>query len=291
MESNGDFTIWFAHYPTSSVLTPPGVQNIRKFIGQFDSSLGYLAGHLHTLGRFVNKMYALHPEGFLELELADFLRTRRYRLATIDHGMLSIIDFSLHSYPFAIITNPKNMLFNNPFRENIELQKQSTHIRILAFSKKVIVKCSISIDDDGWQSCEKKTENFFVVPWDPSKYIKDKHEIKIYIRDADGNIFENSQYFAMDGSRISFDFLAKFVLMSDLTTLFQIGYVCALLLCLNPLIFFKGWQLLLKCKFDSFMMLKKLKTFFFLRQKIKTPKDRVKFLACNNLQISTVSCY
>lgn len=245
-ESGGDFTIWFAHYPTSTVLTPPGTPNIRKFIGQFGNSLGYLAGHLHTLGRFVNRMYALHPEGFLELELADFLRTRRFRLAAIDHGMFSIVDLDLHTYPFALITNPKNMLFNNPFREDINLQKRSTHIRILAFSNADIIKCEISIDDGDWQKCEKRTENFFVVPWNPSEYQKGKHEIKIHIKDANGEIFENSQFFALDGSRISFDFLAKFILMSDLTTLFQLGYACALLLCIVPLIVFKSWQMLLK---------------------------------------------
>lgn len=254
-DSDGDFSIWFGHYPTSTLLTPSQTPNIRKFIGKFDNSLGYLAGHLHTLGRFVNKMYALHPEGFLELELADFLRTRRFRLAAIDHGMFSIIDLSLRSYPFAIITNPKNMLFNNPLRENIELQKRSTHIRILAYSTVEITKCSISIDDGDWQTCVKKSDNFFVVPWNPNKYIKGKHEIKIHIKDANGDIFDNSQYFALDGSTISFDFLAKFILMSDLTTIFQIGYICALLMCSVPLIFFKSWQLLLRCKLISFQKL------------------------------------
>lgn len=245
-DSKGDFTVWFGHYPTSTVLTPQRMPNIRKFIGQFDSSLAYLAGHLHTMGRFVNRMYALHPEGFLELELGDFLRTRRYRLAVIDHGMLSIADLSLHTYPFAIITNPKNMLFNNPFKEDLDLQKHSTHIRILAFSKSAITHCSISIDDDEWQTCVKKTENFFVVPWDPSKYEKGKHVIKIKVQDAE-SVFEETQYFALDGSRASFDFLAKFILMSDLTTIFQIGYICALMLCTIPLIVFKVWQMLLKC--------------------------------------------
>jgi hypothetical protein len=251
-ESNGDFTVWFGHYPTPTILTPPNTPNIRKFIGQFDSSLGYLAGHLHTMGRFVNRMYALHPEGFLELELADFMRTRRFRLAAIDHGMFSIVDLELYKFPFAIITNPKNLIFNNPFKENIDLQKRSTHIRILAFSNVAITKCSISIDDGDWQRCEKKTENFFVVLWDPSKFEKGKHEIKIHLKDANGESFDNTQYFALDGTRTSFDFLAKFILMSDLTTLFQLGYICALMFCTIPLIFFKTYQLLLKCKFNKF---------------------------------------
>lgn len=248
-DSKGNFTIWFGHYPTSTILTPPRSDNIRKFIGQFESSLTYLAGHLHTLGHLVNRMYSLHSEGFLELELADFMRTRRFRLAAIDHGMLSINDVSLYTYPFAIITNPKNMLFNNPFKEDINLQKKSTHIRILAYSSAEILKCAISIDNEDWQKCDKKSENFYTVPWQPSQYEKGKHEIKIRVEDANGRVFENSQYFALDGSKISFDFLARFILMSDLTTIFQILYICALLLCTLPLIVFKVWQILLKCKF------------------------------------------
>lgn len=248
VDSKGNFTIWFGHYPTSTVITPANY-NIRKFIGHFDSSLVYFAGHLHTMGRLVNRMYALHAEGFLELELADFMRTRRFRLAAIDHGMLSISDISLYTYPFAIITNPKNMLFNNPFKEDIELQKRSTHIRILAFSTTEIIQCMIAIDNGEWQMCSKSSENFFVVPWDSSLYEKGKHELKLHIEDVDGRIYDHVQYFALDGTTISFDFLAKFILMSELTTLFQIGYICALILCSLPLIVFKFWQMLLKCKF------------------------------------------
>lgn len=44
-DSDGKFTVWFGHYPTSTVLTPPGSSNVRKFIGQFDSSLAYLSGN------------------------------------------------------------------------------------------------------------------------------------------------------------------------------------------------------------------------------------------------------
>jgi hypothetical protein len=247
-KSNGNVTIFFAHYPTSSILTPMNSPDIRKFVGQFDSSVLFVAGHLHTLGRLVNRMYALHPEGFLELELADFMRTRRIRLTVLDHGMLSILDVPLGTYPMAIITNPKNLLFNNPFKEDIELQKQSTHIRVVAFSKSPIVICKVKIDAEEWIECEKKSEKLFAAPWNPAQYLKGKHEIQLYVEDADGRTYETKQYFALDGTKISFDFLAKFVLMNDLTTLFQIGYVIALVVNTFPLVFFKVWQILLKCE-------------------------------------------
>lgn len=248
VKSNANYSIWFAHYPTSTILTPPGYINIKKFIGQFDSSILFVAGHLHTLGRMVNRMYALQPEGFLELELGDFLRTRRIRLAVVDHGLLSILDVPLGTYPLAIITNPKNMLLNNPFKEEISLQAKSTHVRILAFSKASILWCKIKIDDEEWKKCEKRSENFFVVPWSPQKYSHGKHQIDLHVEDGDGRVFTNQQQFALDGTKMQFDFLARFILMGDLTTIFQIGYIFALFVCTLPLVTFKLWQILLKCK-------------------------------------------
>jgi hypothetical protein len=246
--SNSNYTLWFAHYPTSTILTPAGYMNIRKFVGQFDKSVLFVAGHLHTLGRMINRMYTLQAEGFLELELADFLRTRRFRLAAFDNGLLSVVDVPLNTFPVAIITNPKNMLFNNPFKENINLQAKSTHIRILAFSKAPVVKCKVKIDDEEWRMCDKKTENFFTVPWTASKYAVGKHKISLHVEDAEERIFTDNHFFAMDGTKLSFDFLARFILMSDLTTIFQISYIIALCVCTLPLVIFKIWQMLLKCE-------------------------------------------
>lgn len=38
----------------------------------------YLCGHLHTLGNTVTMMHAVHRDGHLELELADWKDNRRY---------------------------------------------------------------------------------------------------------------------------------------------------------------------------------------------------------------------
>lgn len=246
-----NYTVWFAHYPTSTMLTPFGYENIRKFIGNFDGTSVYVAGHLHTLGKLVFRMYTLQPEGFLELELGDFMSNRLYRLAVYDHGLFSFVDVKLGTWPVAIITNPKNLLFNNPFKEDIGLQKTSTHIRIIAFSTSEIMQCKIRIDDGDWVKCDKKTENFFTVPWTPSHYSHGKHKIELLVGDAKGAIFVQEQFFALDGTRAHFDFLARFVLMSDITTVFQIGYFVALVICLLPLVVFKAWQLLIKCKLQT----------------------------------------
>ena len=247
-DSPANYTVWFAHYPTSTIMTSPGSEKIRKFIGKFNESSIFVAGHLHTLAGLAPRMYTLQPEGFLELELGDFMKNRRYRVGIFDHGLFSFADVKLGSWPVAVITNPKDILFNNPFKEDINIQRLSTHIRILAFSTSDVTQCKIRINDGSWRNCEKKTKNFFAVPWNPSKYTHGKHEIELVVGDADGRICHKIQTFALDGSRNQFDFLAKFVLMSDMTTVFQVGFFMAFVLCLLPLVVFKTWQLLIACE-------------------------------------------
>lgn len=251
--SPSNYTIWFAHYPTSAILTPPGTIHVRQLIGKFDESAIFVAGHLHTLGNLAFRMYTLQPEGFLELELGDFMKNRLFRLGVFDHGLFSFADVKLGKWPIAVITNPKNLIFNNPFKEDINLQRTSTHLRIVAFSTSSITQCKIRINDGDWQKCEKKTENFFVVPWNPKHYLHGKHKIEILVGDADGRIFNHEQFFALDGTKVQFDLLARFVLMSDLTTVFQISFFIVFTICLTPLVIFKSWQLLIKCKLTKIM--------------------------------------
>lgn len=244
-DSPANYTIWFAHYPTSTIMTPKSSDHIRKFIGKYDETSMFLAGHLHTLGGLSNRMYTLQPEGFLELELGDFMKSRRYRIGVFDHGLFSFADVKLGTWPVAIITNPKNILFNNPFKEDMNMQLHSTHIRIVAFSTSEISTCKVRINDGLWMICVKKSENFFAVPWNPLNYNHGKHEMELLVGDADGRIFHKIQTFALDGSRNQFDLMARFILMSDVTTVFQFGFVCAFVLCLVPLVWFKTWQLLI----------------------------------------------
>lgn len=251
-DSPGNYTIWFAHYPTSTIMTSPGSPHIRKFIGQHDDSSIFVAGHLHTLGGLVFHMYSLQPEGFLELELGDFMKNRLYRIGVFDHGLFSFADVKLGTWPIAIITNPKNILFNNPFKEDQNLQRDSTHIRIVAFSISEITRCKIRINDREWQKCDKQSENFFTVPWHSDLYSHGKHKIEVLIGDKEGRIYNREQFFSLDGSRNQFDFLARFVLMSDITTVFQLAFFMAFTLCFMPLAAFKSWQLLIRCKLNKF---------------------------------------
>lgn len=243
-ESPGDFIIWFAHYPTSTILTA----NIRKFIGQHEESSIYIAGHLHTLASFEMRMYTLQPEGFLELELGDFMKNRLFRICVYDNGIFSFKDVKLGQWPIVVVTNPKDLLFNNPFKEDIEDQIRSTHIRILAFSPAEIKICKIRLNDESWVDCDKKSKNFFTIPWLSSKYLHGKHRVEVIITDADGRTAIHEQIFSLDGSRSPFSILARFILMNDFITIFQGLFVLAFLFNLFVMVFFKVWQLLLKCK-------------------------------------------
>lgn len=169
--------------------TQSGALSVRNFVGKFEESVTYLSGHLHTVGQLVHRMYTLQNEKFLELELADFKQERRFRLAAFDNGLLSFVDVKLNTWPLVLITNPKDVLFNNPYKENLNLQAQSSHIRILAYSLAPITKCELRIDGENiWRQCEKssKNKNFYSVPWEPTQYSKGIHKIELVVGDAEG---------------------------------------------------------------------------------------------------------
>lgn len=240
-----NYTIWFGHFPTSCVLIPSGSdRGIRGLIGQYPESVAYLSGHFHTLGNIVPRMYTLHHEGFLELELGDWMRNRLYRVAAIDHGLFSFVDIKHNTWPVILITNPKNVVFNAPAKENPLLQSKSTHIRLLAFSTSPIVKCEVKINGGSWSACQQKTENLFVLKWEPQRYSTGKHEIKARVTDAAGLQRTVSHYFALDGSRVPFDIMARLVLMGDFHSIVKVFFFIAVGLCTIPLCSTKIWHYL-----------------------------------------------
>lgn len=177
-------TIWFAHYPTSSILSAIGQPSIRKIVGSVKESTVFLSGHYHTLGGWVKKMYTMHHEGFLELELADFMKNRFYRMAVFDNGMISFTDIKHGTWPAVLITNPKNPMFN--LKDELEVQRLSTHIRIVAYSLDKINTCRLRIDLEDFQNCKQITENFFVVKWEAENYTSGKHVIELLVGDEGG---------------------------------------------------------------------------------------------------------
>lgn len=182
-----NYTIWFGHYPTSCVVTPDeGTDGLRRIISNYENSLAYMCGHLHTLAGLIPNMYTLQNDSFLELEVADWKACRKYRIAAIDNGLLSFADVKQNDWPIVLITNPKHSLYRLPNRQEAKLQLKSTHIRLLAFSPAGISKCIVRIDNDFKEKCTKINENLFVVSWNPEKYKKGIHYITATVVDDYG---------------------------------------------------------------------------------------------------------
>lgn len=186
--AGSNYTIWFGHYPTSCIVTLNDKRkSFQRIMAEDENGLVYLCGHLHTLAGMVPRMYALQHDSYLELELGDWKSTRVYRVAAIDHGVFSFVDVKHNQWPVVLITNPKHALFHIPHREEARMQLESTHIRLLAFSPAGIEDCFASIDDGFAVECRKVNENFFVVPWEPTKYASGLHSITVTVVDRSGN--------------------------------------------------------------------------------------------------------
>lgn len=118
-----NYTIWFGHYPTSCIVTKNEENcSIKQMISDYNTSLAYMCGHLHTLKGMVPHMYALQNNSFHELEVADWKNCRTYRVAAIDHGLLSFVDVKHNEWPVILITNPKHALFQIPHRKEANIQ-------------------------------------------------------------------------------------------------------------------------------------------------------------------------
>lgn len=185
--AGANYTIWFGHYPTSCVITEnEGTSGLRRIISSYDKSLAYMCGHLHTLAGLIPNMYTLQNNTFLELEVADWKATRKYRIAAIDNGLLSFADVPHGKWPVILITNPKHSLYHIPNRQEAKMQLESTHIRVLAFSPAEINSCIVQIDKDFKEKCTKVNANLFVVPWDPEVYNDGQHHITVTVVDDYG---------------------------------------------------------------------------------------------------------
>ncbi|XP_076359605.1 transmembrane protein 62-like isoform X2 [Tachypleus tridentatus] len=207
-----NFTIWFGHYPTSTMVSPPpGVRELMKGSGP------YLCGHLHTLIGLVPSMYTLHSTGSLELELSDWKLNRRYRVAAVDHGMFSFIDLKHGQWPVVLVTNPKHALYTMPSIEPLNIIRKSSHIRILIFSPYPIVSTQIQVDKGDWQNLTHSDGPLYILPWKPENYLKDIHSIDVYVKDNKNQEAHVNHVFSLDGSRPSFSKLGRAVLMGHIS--------------------------------------------------------------------------
>lgn len=63
--------VFYGHYPSNTIISP---RNVMKLL-----SLGvvYICGHLHTGFGLLDPLWARHPTGLLEVELADWSHNHR----------------------------------------------------------------------------------------------------------------------------------------------------------------------------------------------------------------------
>ncbi|XP_018055765.1 PREDICTED: transmembrane protein 62-like isoform X1 [Atta colombica] len=237
-ENNAAHAVVFGHYPTSSIISQADT-NIRNILGSHKESMVYLCGHFHTLGNMVPNMYSLQKMGFLELELADWKDNRMYRLAAIDHGQFSFIDIKHNDWPVILITNPKNMLFMMPQKENLESIIKSTHVRILAFSTVPLKTVEIQLDNDVWQKCDHVNGPLYVLPWNSTRYKEGIHQITVCVVDNENRRKIVSYSFSLDGSWLSVSILPKLVLMANIVYIFQFLFLVTLILAIIPLCFLR----------------------------------------------------
>lgn len=204
-ENDSQYSIWFAHYPTSSIASPnEGLRNI------IDGP--YLCGHYHTIGNMVIKMHASQQPGFVELELGDWKYNRRIRLAAIDHQLFSMVDFRYKKFPVALMTNPKQAQYDMPKYEPVERIHKSTHIRVIAFSNASITKILIEIDNQPSQQMTHVKGPLYALEWDPTAYETGLHEATIRVEDELGQREVYIQTFSLDGSKEEYGFLARILL-------------------------------------------------------------------------------
>ncbi|MGH0169370.1 UNVERIFIED_CONTAM: hypothetical protein FKN15_056768 [Acipenser sinensis] len=227
---NSNQSIWFGHYTTSTIISPfPGIRQIMS------SAVAYLCGHLHTLGGLMPVLHSRHPQGTLELELADWKDSRRFRVLAFDHDLLSFSDLSFEEWPAVLITNPKAAKYTNPAVEPLGRIQSSTHIRILAFSAAQITAVYVHIDGKLLGEAQPVKGPFFTLKWDPMRYTKGLHNIEVKVEDAAGRSTVRHHEFTLEKDvSLGFGFLQSFILLTDHYILARVTFVFLVLVNLGP---------------------------------------------------------
>ncbi|NXX46328.1 TMM62 protein, partial [Tricholaema leucomelas] len=236
---HSNHTIWFGHYPTSTIISPaPG---IRALMRQGLSS--YLCGHLHTMGGLMPVLHSQHHGGTLELELGDWKDNRKYRILAFDHDLLSFADLKFEEWPVVLITNPKPLLYSSSAHEPLVKMLYSTHIRILAFSPSVIVSVNVHIDRVHVGNAQHVSGPLYVLKWSPQNYSKGFHHIDVTVQDASGRISTQSHVFAMDENlSLRFAFWPSVILLTDFYVLARVLFGLIVLIQIALLIAFRYLQ-------------------------------------------------
>lgn len=229
---NSQYTIWFAHYPTSSIASPhEGLRNI------VDGP--YLCGHFHTIGNLVTKMHSTQQPGFVEVELGDWKYNRLVRLAAIDHQLFSFVDTHFKEFPIALMTNPKPTEHMMPKYEPVGRVRNSTHIRVIAFSNATVERVEIRIDDKEWKLMSKVQDPLYVLKWNPADYTEGLHQADIKVTDSAKATRTYTQSFSIDNSSNDFTLGAKILIRVYFKTYVMTIFFFIVIVCTLPMIVLK----------------------------------------------------
>ncbi|XP_054421496.1 transmembrane protein 62 isoform X2 [Pteronotus mesoamericanus] len=233
--SRSNHSIWFGHYPTSTILSPsPGIRSMMS------SATAYLCGHLHTLGGLMPVLHTRHFQGTLELEVGDWKNNRRYRIFAFDHDLFSFADLIFGEWPVVLITNPKSLLYSCPKHEPLERLLHSTHIRILAFSLSSITSVTVKIDGVHLGQAIHLSGPIFTLKWNPRNYSNGTHNIEVIVQDSAGRTKSVHHIFSLqEDNQLRFNPLASFVLLTDHCMVARILFVMIVLIQLSILIIFR----------------------------------------------------
>ncbi|XP_069773427.1 transmembrane protein 62 isoform X3 [Narcine bancroftii] len=218
-------TIWFSHYTTSTIISAsPGLQHIMS------SAVAYLCGHLHTLGGFMPVLHSRNGYGTLELELADWMDNRRYRLLVFDHDLFSFVDLKFDTWPVVVITNPKSTLHSSPAHEPLGKIKHSTHIRVLAFSPAQVTSVLVKIDGVTMGSAVHVKGPLHTLLWRPKDYRTGTHYIEVQAKDKAGRTTTMGHKFTVEEVRLlPFDIMASFILQAPHHIMLRIIFILVFL--------------------------------------------------------------
>ncbi|XP_062824187.1 transmembrane protein 62 isoform X1 [Anolis carolinensis] len=232
---NSNHTIWFGHYPTSSIISAsPGIRMAMS------SATAYLCGHFHTVGGLLPVLHTRHHHGTLELELGDWKDNRKYRVLSFDHDLFSFVDVTFDEWPVVLITNPKPYLYSSSAHEPLQRILHSTHIRILAFSPSHINSVEVSIDGVNLGNAVQVSAHLYVLKWNPQNYSLGFHQIEVIVQDISGRNTTQVHTFAMEENlSLKFGLFASWLLLTDHYIWVRTLFILTVLIQILLLIFFR----------------------------------------------------
>lgn len=217
-----NYTIWYGHYPTSSIF------NKEKLRGLINGP--YLCGHYHTIHGLVTSMISTQQQGFLEAETGDWKDYRTFRIAAIDHGLFTFVNYFYRPHqselPLILITNPRSILHQMEHLEPFWRTARSTHIRVLIFSKHPIIEARGFISDQQKSSpsailesftLKKLDDSLWVAEWNAKKYSAGLYYLTVIASDEHSSN-QVTVPFSLDRTKPSYWFSARLILRIDFRT-------------------------------------------------------------------------